>query len=158
MDVLDKLHKAATRRAHAIITDDGSVDENRLRELAEAATRGPWVECGHARGGCTCGYVWSEPADAPIAQATIGEWGDEYPSMRPASGSIEGKFEAYMERITYGVIDSEKGKANARYIAAVYPSVVLRLLSTLDYYRRRVRELETAPVEGEALGRIKQCR
>ncbi len=33
---------------------------------AEAATKGPWRECGADRGGCECSMVWSESADALV--------------------------------------------------------------------------------------------
>lgn len=33
---------------------------------AEAATAGPWRECGADRGGCECSMVWSESADALV--------------------------------------------------------------------------------------------
>ena len=45
--------------------DDAALDE--LARLAGEATPGPWEECGHARGGCCCGNVWSLPLDFPVA-------------------------------------------------------------------------------------------
>lgn len=44
-----------------------------LRELLAAATPGPWIACGHNRGGCQCGNVWSEPGDVPVASAITEE-------------------------------------------------------------------------------------
>jgi hypothetical protein len=55
-------------------------------------------------------------SDHPIAKVESGEWGDTYPSVRPISSSIEGKFEAYIEKITYGSIDADLAKANALFI------------------------------------------
>jgi len=40
--------------------------------FAKAAPR-PWLECGHDRGGCDCGQIWSLPADAHIA-TTLDKW------------------------------------------------------------------------------------
>jgi hypothetical protein len=34
-------------------------------------TPGPWRECGHDRGGCACGVVWSESADVVVASAAL---------------------------------------------------------------------------------------
>lgn len=106
-----------------------------LRTLAEAATSGPWIECGHGRGGCKCGFVFSKPADAPIAEVTIGVWGDEWPSMRQVGGSIEGKFEAFMDGMDYGEVPEDKGKANAAYIAAAHPQAIIALLDEIDRLR-----------------------
>lgn len=42
----------------------------RLAEIqarADAATAGPWRECGRDRGGCVCGLVWSIPGDGVVA-------------------------------------------------------------------------------------------
>lgn len=40
------------------------IDLAAVRKLSDAATPGPWQECGHERGGCQCGFVWSIAADA----------------------------------------------------------------------------------------------
>jgi hypothetical protein len=40
-----------------------------LRDIAAKATPAPWQECGACRGGCTCGNVWSVPADVPVGRA-----------------------------------------------------------------------------------------
>jgi hypothetical protein len=104
-----------------------------FEKLAKAATPGPWRECGHKRGGCQCCQVWSLSADAPIAEATRGKWGDDYPSLRFVEGSggvgsISPQVEAYMEQMTYGEIPDGVGEANAAFIAAANPAVVLALL------------------------------
>lgn len=80
----------------------------------EGFTPGPWRECGHDRGGCQCGQVWSVAADCPVATVESGEWGDEYPAVR----EVDGKCEAYMERIGYGIVPEDAARANARLIAA----------------------------------------
>jgi len=61
-----------------------------------AHTPGPWQACGD--GNCSCGQVWSRPADQPVARANT-VWGDdlEHP---------------------YGEIPAEEMHANARLIAA----------------------------------------
>lgn len=76
----------------------------------------PWQECGHKRGGCSCGQIWSLSADVPVAKVTSGEWGDTWPALRPISSSIEGKYEVYTEMSAYGSVDPEVAKANAAFI------------------------------------------
>lgn len=106
----------------------------RLRALAESAIPGPWIECGHSIGGCSCGSIWSKAIDAPVATATIGEWGDDYPEVRFVetdgyrAGNPPGlRPEAYMEKIVYGEIPEKKGKATAAFIAACDPQTILAL-------------------------------
>jgi hypothetical protein len=43
-------------------------DVGEIRARADAASMGPWRECGHDRGGCQCGHVWSTPHDALVAE------------------------------------------------------------------------------------------
>jgi hypothetical protein len=103
-----------------------------LRAAAEKATPGPWIECGHKRGGCTCGYIWSKPTDSPIAVATIGPWGDEWPEVRvveTADGLGSMRVEAFMKRSDYGEVAPERGKGNAAFIALANPRVILSLLA-----------------------------
>lgn len=76
-------------------------------------TPGPWSTC--QKGDCSCGMVGSE--HHPICTVESGEWGDMWPAIRVEPG-IGGKAEAYMERSTYGTIEKETAKANARLIAA----------------------------------------
>ena len=49
------------------------IDLDAIEARCTAATPGPWQQCGAARGGCTCGMVWSEPADFVVAQGEKGE-------------------------------------------------------------------------------------
>ena len=78
-------------------------------------TKGPWRACND--GECRCLTV-SAP-DQPIAKVISDKWGDDYPALRLVGpSSLEQKVEAYMEQITYGEIDPEEAKANARLIAA----------------------------------------
>jgi hypothetical protein len=106
-----------------------------LKALAEKATPQPWSCCGDDRGGCQCGFI-SAP-DFPVAKATIGVWGDSYPAIRlkKGTGSIEGSYEAYMERIDYGEVDEAQGKANAAYISAACnetPRLLARIAALRD--------------------------
>lgn len=34
-------------------------------------TPGPWHRCGHDRGGCSCGLVWSLASDTPVADVSF---------------------------------------------------------------------------------------
>lgn len=104
-------------------------------------TPGPWSACGD--GECSCKTVTC--GDFPIARITHGDWGDEYHSMRPVGGSIEGKFESYMERIVYGHVSEPVARANASLIAAAPIGLILA--------REVVREFENledrAPVSDD---------
>ena len=77
-------------------------------------TPGPWHTCGN--GECTCGVVMAD--SHPVCNVVSGDWGDDFPSLRIVGGSLDARAEAYMEQITYGHIDREISKANARLIAA----------------------------------------
>ena len=76
-----------------------------IKGAALAATPGPWRECGHDRGGCRCGLVWSIPADAAIAKSVNF---DEFGEMED------------------GLID------DARHIATSDPVTVLALLKHIE--------------------------
>jgi hypothetical protein len=53
----------------------------------------------------------------PIAQITVGDWGDDYPSIRlVGDSSLALKAEPYMAQITYGHIEKEVAIANAAFI------------------------------------------
>lgn len=78
------------------------INKEELRRLAEGATAGPWKECGHNRGGCSCGLVWSRHSDVAVAEA----WRGDLEAPEPTEGA----------------------KANAAYIAAANPATVLALL------------------------------
>lgn len=92
----------------------------------------PWSLCGEKRGGCQCGQIWSPAADAPVADVIHGPWGDTYPSLRPIGSSIEGKFEAVVEMIEYGVVDMEAAKANAARIVACVNALANRNPAAID--------------------------
>lgn len=52
-------------------TDPPPLTEAQLAALEEAVakmTPAPWRECGHDRGGCVCGLVWSLAADCTVAK------------------------------------------------------------------------------------------
>lgn len=87
-----------------------------LRRVAEAATPGPWSECGHSRGGCSCGMVWSRAADLPVAEA----WGGDEEAPEPSEGA----------------------RANAAFIAAANPSNILSLLDELEAKAKTLRDLK----------------
>jgi len=73
-----------------------------LLRLAEAATPGPWRECGADRGGCACGQVWSISSDCPVAEA----WRGDDVIGEPEQGAM----------------------ANAAFIAKANPAAILSLL------------------------------
>ena len=110
------------------------------KELLNSISPLPWYACGCGK----CGQV-SNNKDC-IAVATMGDWGDDYPSIRRIGGSIEGKFETYMEQITYGNIPKETGHANAKYIEQAcnnYP----KALNEIQCLQTRVQELEAEQSE-----------
>lgn len=82
------------------------LDLDALQALAEAATPGPWRECGHDRGGCSCAQVWSTAVDFPVATAFKN---DEEMGHAPIG----------------------QPEANAAYIAAANPAVILALIDRL---------------------------
>ncbi len=74
----------------------------------------PWSLCNEGK--CACLQISGE--HHPIAKVFSGKWGDNYPAIRiqEGHGSIEGKYEVYMEQITYGEISEETAQANAAFI------------------------------------------
>ena len=81
---------------------------------------GPWKACHD--GTCSCGFIWSETADHPVAKVESGEWGDDYAAYKigPSGSRLTGKsveVDAYMEQISYGKIGPETAQQNARLIA-----------------------------------------
>ena len=105
------------------------------RELLNRISPLPWKACDCGK----CGQI-SNKIDC-VAKATIGDWGDDYPSIRRIGGSIEGRFETYMEQITYGSVSKDEGIANAKYIADAcnnYP----KALDEIARLQSRVQELE----------------
>jgi hypothetical protein len=91
-----------------------------IRERAEAATSGPWKECGASNGRCQCGQVWSKPADAPVATCNK-EWGDG-PDM------------------IYGSLPDGHRENNAIFIAASRTDIPA-LLVTVDALRAALRDV-----------------
>lgn len=88
----------------------------RLRQLAKAATPGPYRQCGADRGGCQCGYVYAEPLDGAL--------GTSAPAF---------VFQAACDKSADMVTPSPAAmKANAAFIAAANPAVVLALLSVVE--------------------------
>lgn len=83
----------------------------KVREQIKSISPLPWRACSCGK----CGQISNE-TDC-VATATQGNWGDNYPDIRRISGSIEGKFEVFMNQITYGHIPPEIGNVNANYIA-----------------------------------------
>lgn len=83
--------------------------------LEDAISAGPWHACHE--GACSCKQVWT--ADYPVSEVTHGEWGDEYPALRPieTDGMSGTAVEAYMCRLTYGEIPDSIATANAKFIA-----------------------------------------
>jgi len=47
------------------------MDVKELMALSEKATVGKWSACGAERGGCICGLIWSEEADAALACTSV---------------------------------------------------------------------------------------
>lgn len=93
-------------------------------------TPGPWSYCGASRGGCSCATV--SGADHPVATVTIGEWGDEYPSIRLSGPSMDRTAEAYMEKSVYGEVSEAVAKANA-YLISAAPEMLEALRMALPY-------------------------
>ena len=71
----------------------------------------PWKACSCGK----CGMITGEKD--LIATATRGDWGDDYPIIKPVGGSIGGQYEVVMEQLTYGHVPPETGSINAQYIA-----------------------------------------
>jgi hypothetical protein len=108
-----------------------TIDLDALKRLAEAATPGPWSAC--QEGKCSCGQVWSEATDNLVAVITRGKWGDEWPSIRLVGDtSFDQKAEAYMEKEVYGEVPDDIADANAAFVAAASPSVILALIARLE--------------------------
>ena len=105
------------------------------REQLKLVSPLPWKACSCSK----CGMITGEKD--LIAVATRGNWGDDYPVIKPVGGSIGGQYEVVMEQITYGHIPPETGNANAQYIAEActnYP----KALDHIERQRERIAELE----------------
>lgn len=112
-------------------TPQGDIGE--LRRLALAASPGPWKECGREHGGCSCGMVFAIGGDHPVAEATVGDWGDRWPEVAPFKAEVEPS--AFMAESLYGTVAEDRGKANAAFIATVNPATILELIDELVMLR-----------------------
>ena len=83
----------------------------KARERMKHISPLPWKACSCGK----CGMITGEKD--LIATATRGDWGDDYPIIKPVGGSIGGQYEVVMEQITYGHVPPETGNINAQYIA-----------------------------------------
>lgn len=111
------------------------MSDMRLSEDASHPSRparhspGPWRACHEGK--CSCGQVWSQTADHPVAVVTRGPWGDTWPSIRvnDAGKGMAGSslnLEASIERMDYGSVGEAIATANARLISAA-PDMLLAL-------------------------------
>lgn len=84
-----------------------------IRRLNEARTPGKWGACDDGK--CPCKQVWTD--DYPIAEVTVGEWGD--------GDRSNGTF------FPYGEVSDKTATANAAFIAACSEAIP-NLLDTID--------------------------
>lgn len=84
------------------------------KALTAKITPLPWHYCGCGK----CGRISSDAVEeaSEVCNVTRGNWGDDYPNIRRTGGSIEGKFELFMDQINYGNVPDEVADANAKYI------------------------------------------
>lgn len=81
----------------------------------------------------------------PIAEVTVGKWGDDFPSLRFLDGDLPGaaigaKVEAYMEQITYGEVPHEIAFKNGLLIAAA-PQLLAACEALLEDHLRALESL-----------------
>jgi len=89
-----------------------------LRELAQAASPGPYEHCGAIRSDrtpCVCGMIWAKRE---------GNGGNDTEHMLTV--------QFHREDDDYPKPSREQAVANARYFAALSPEVVLRLLDMIE--------------------------
>ncbi len=72
--------------------------------------------------------------DYPVAEVTKGPWGDTYPALRVVGGSIDGKAEAYLERIEYGHVPEAEALANRAFIREA-PADISALIAEVERLR-----------------------
>lgn len=87
-----------------------NMDLAKLKELAQKATPGPWMECGHEQDGCACGMVYAGRVPAVCTVETDS----------PVEGVQRGR---------------EEKRHDARYIAAAHPQTVLGLIAEVERLR-----------------------
>ena len=130
--------------------DDLQAIEARLT----AASPGPWSACGvrtekevltgvggdpveprrHKNGACSCGFVWSKPADVPVMEVTGGAWGDRYPAIRRLE---DGTLEPFMDGMDYGEVPREMQASNMKFIEQA-PTDIAALLAEVRRLRSNV--------------------
>ena len=88
------------------------MDLAKLKELAQKATPGPWTECGHGheQDGCVCGMVYAGLVPAVCTVETDS----------PAEGVQRSR---------------EKKRADAAFIAAANPQVVMEIIAEVERLR-----------------------
>lgn len=99
------------------------IERNHIRQLAADASPGPWGLCAHwSQDNCQCvgdhrGYIWHPNQDCVIAQmgCDTDEGGQMYPN-----------------------VGQDGMRADARFIAAANPTVVMNLVDDLDLAERRL--------------------
>lgn len=127
---------------------EGKEEDGGQSQAREEAAPRPWRICGHGRGGCECGQIWSLPADSPIARVIEGDWGDEYPAIRVTTpGAIGAVAEPYIERIIYGHVPRESARATAELIVTAVnawddPDALRERLDQLSASREPPRDTE----------------
>ena len=109
-------------------------------------SQGEWSACH--KGKCPCKQVWTD--DYPIAEITVGKWGDDYPALRiVGESSLNQKVEAYMEMIEYGEVSEETAQANALLISAA-PNMYKALKRIIEWLNNQaVRDEEAANEENQ---------
>ena len=123
-----------------------SIDIAKARQLIAAATDGPWKACQASDARCSCGLVWSLPADAPIAATRNGD-GDG--SGRPEDAS----FIAFARDALPAALDRiEQLQA---LIVEQHSSERIPLRSAMAEKDRRIEQLQAALVE--ACNVLSQC-
>ena len=104
------------------------IERNHIRQLAADASPGPWGLCAHWRKDeCECGdhrgYIWHPNQECVIAQmgCDTDEGGQTYPN-----------------------VGQDGMRADARFIAATNPTVVMKLVDDLDLAERRIEVAQRA--------------
>lgn len=81
--------------------------------IPNAASPSPWKACRN--GDCSCGQIWSVPADHPVATVDGPEWGDTlWVPLQNEDGSLDVRREFH----AYGSFPAETRKANILLMTA----------------------------------------